>query len=400
MKKNKSINLKDMKNINKVNVLKTIWKNKDISRSELAEETGLSPATITAIIEELLNENRIIETSAGESSGGRKPILLQINPMGGYICAVNILASSITYTLINLELQKVAEFKETISEEIIIKRLYQSLIVNIDLLLEENNIDKKKLIGIGMSMPANLYDDVDKKVVLDTGISADRMEINEALKFYYRTPVYIQNEIDAKAIAEYHIGSVKQKNGYIYMDISEHIQVRIVYEGELVSNPVIKNEDLKHMIIDRNGPKCECGKRGCLDTLASLSALVRKIAHGTNNTKSLETSKIQHGDANRVDLEFINKHANEGDHFFIGAINEIADALYIGMLNFSSVFNVKNFVIGGKVRKIDYFDEALRIAPDKLTLSDNDEITIMVSTVTDETINIGNGAIVLSNFFI
>lgn len=402
MEKKKNINLKDMKNINKAAVLKSIWKNGELSRSELAEKTGLSPATITALTEELLLENRIIETVTGESSGGRKPMMLRINPVGGYICAVNISTSCIVYDLINFNLEKIAQFKEPISEEIILQSLYESLIARIDILLKESGIAAGKLIGIGISFPDSLYRDISKKVMLDTGISADRMEIDEALRYRYKTPVFIQSEIDAKAIAEYYLGAVKNPGGFIYMEVGEHIQVRIVYDGKLMNSPLIKNEDLGHMIIDRNGPKCECGKRGCLDVMASFSALIKKIVKAMNSRKRAETGRA----SEKLDIDYINSHSHiyEEDHIIKTAIAEVADALYAGMLYLSSIFSIRNFVVGGKIRRIDCFAEALNKVNDQYSLSldssDGNKITIQAPAVSDNSINIGNGAVVLSNFFV
>lgn len=398
MSKSNSINLKDMKRINKSVLLKCLWKHEELSRTELAEKTGLSPSTITSLSEELINEKIVIEERAGESTGGRKPVMLKINPSSGFICAVNILPRSITYTLISMDLKKIKEFVVKNPEEVIIQGLFENLVRDINLLLNENELGKDRLIGIGISIPKE-YDEIDKRVMFNTGVSADRMNLDEALNFYYKRPIFIENEINAKAIAEYYFGTEKYKDGLIYLDVSEHIRAAIVYEGQVIRNPILQNNEVGHMIIDRNGPRCSCGRKGCLDALASVTAIMRKVVSGLNESKTKSLIKAMEGNVIKVDANMIIKYANEGDSIIKDIINEVVEALCIGIINFSAILNIRNVVVGGKIMKIRCFADTLKKVSDELELTQNDGIIVMPAILSDDSINMGNGAIVLSNYF-
>jgi len=398
MQKNSNINLKNMKKINKAMTLKCLWKYEELSRTELAEKTGLSPATITSLCEELLNENMIIEERAGVSSGGRKPIMLKINPCGGYICAVNILTQSITYTLINMDLKKIKEFVVKNSEEIIIQNLFENLVKDIDALLAESNVTIEKLIGIGISIPKE-YDNIDRRVLFNTGVSADRVNLDIALSFNYKKPVFIENDINARAIAEYHLGAARYTSGFMYIDVSEQVRAAIVYDGQVAKGPIFQNNDIGHMIIDRNGPRCTCGRKGCLEALASMTAVIKKIMNKSSDNKTVISSAEKTGTIKKIDSDFVIKCANEGDSFIREVINEAVEALCIGILNLSSIFSIHNIVIGGKVKRIKYFADLLRLASNKFGLSEDMGIVVKMATSADESINMGNGAIVLNSFF-
>lgn len=395
---NKSINLKDMKRINKAIILNNIWKCEQLSRTELSEKIGLSPATITALVEELLSEKMIEELGVKESTGGRKPVMLKINSNGGYICAINVMKYCITYTIINMDLENIYELSVRNYEEIIIQDLFESLVTNIDAVLSVKGIAKEKLIGIGINF-CKEYEEIDKKVMLYTGLSADRMNLDQALSFYYKKPAFIETEINIKAIAEYHFGNAKYYDGFIYIDVSDHVNASIVYEGAIVKSPLLQNNDRLHMIIDRNGAKCSCGRRGCIDVIASLTAVLKKTAIGLNEGKDMPLFIAVNKDTKKIDINLVIKYANEGNGFIRTIINEVSEALCICILNFSSILNIHNFVIGGNARKIEYFPESLLNAAKKFNLTQDNKIIITMAALSEDCINMGNGAIVLNNYF-
>ena len=398
MRKNQAVSLKDMKKMNKSTILKSIWRKEEVSRTELAESTGLSPATVSALIEELLNERMIIEVGAGASSGGRKPILLRMNPTGGYICAVSILSTSITYTLFNMKLEKNEEFIVRNSEEIIIQSLFENLIDNITMLLTNNGISNERLLGIGISISSE-YDAIDKRVLFNTGVSVDRMDLDKALSFQYKKPVFIENEINARAIAEYHLGVAKYKDEFIYIDVSEDIQATIVQNGEVLKNPILQNNNMGHMIIDRNGPKCACGKKGCLQVFASINAIVKRVKVGLIDDRDMVLNNSINGDLQKVDFEIIMGLAKEGNRFIKDIISEVLEALCVGILNLITLFSICNIVISGKIRRIPYLPEVLPVIARKYGLVKKEGISIMIATMPHEVVNIGNGAIVINNYF-
>jgi N-acetylglucosamine repressor len=398
MQKNKAVGLKDMKRMNKATFLITLWKFGELSRIELSEKTGLSPATITSLSDELIKENRILELGAKESTGGRKAVLLKINPTGGYICVIDVTGKNIRCTLLDFELTFVSESIMPNSEEIIIQSLYENITLYIDSLLSKNDIHAEELVGIGINVPQD-YDLSSKKVMFDTGVSVDRMHIDEALSFYYKTAVFIEEEINTHGIAELHLGTTKAADDFIFMDVNEDIKAVIVQQGEIVQSGILQNNDIGHMIIDRHGPKCSCGRRGCLQMFASTAAITRKALLGLEDGKDTALKKYVSKNTNSINFDVITKYSNQGDTFIKDIINEVADSLCIGILNFSSIFNIKNIIISGKVRNIDYFKEALSKASVHHRLKEENGLMVKLSSLKDEAVVVGCGAIVLNNYF-
>src|SRR5512139_1063828 len=89
--------------LNRSHVLNTVKAHGPIGRAEIARSTGLSPATVTAITAELIADGLVLEQSAGESSGGRPPILVSINPRGGYVMGIKLTEDKAVCALADLD---------------------------------------------------------------------------------------------------------------------------------------------------------------------------------------------------------------------------------------------------------------------------------------------------------
>lgn len=131
-----------------LNVIKTLG---PIARVEVARRTGLSPATVTGITAELIDEDLVFEKDVGDSSGGRRPILLAINPSGGYVIGIKLTETQAIGALTDLEATVIAKRTNNLhgrDPERIIKQL--SLLVSE--LLQMAGFPKKKLLGVGVGL--------------------------------------------------------------------------------------------------------------------------------------------------------------------------------------------------------------------------------------------------------
>jgi len=400
VKNNKVVYIKDMKRTNQVIFLNAIFYQKEMSRTELAEFTGLNPATVAVLTKELLDIKMIVEIWEITPNSGKKVTkvsLLQINPHGGCICAVSVLSNTITYTLFNMQLDKIEEFIVENSEEIILQQLFENLVENIDLLLANRPKVSKKLLGISISIPRE-YDDMDRKVLLDTGVSADRMNLDFALGFKYKQPVFIEPTIHSRAIAEYYLGAAKNMEEFIFIDVSEDIQTVVVQKGQIVKMPLVVHSNLGHIIIDRNGPKCSCGQRGCLGVLVTTGAIVKRVKRELLGEKATLVHELSGGDMNQVNFDMIIRCTNEGDRFIEDIIAKTAEMLCTGIFNMMALLNINNVVIDGKVGRLTNFSHALAEAWGKHILFQKERSCLLVTSLPLEEVNIGNGAIVLSTY--
>jgi glucokinase len=190
--------------------------------------------------------------------------------------------------------------------------------------LKESHKVKIKAIGIGAPGPI-LYE---KGIVIEAPNLPGwkRVTLKKTLEKEFRVPVFVDNDANCAALAEAWFGAGKFVRHFVYMTISTGIGGGIIINKRLYRGAIGSAGEFGHMTIDVNGPKCGCGNHGCLESLASGSALRKKTGM---DAISLELAARQG-----------NKKANK-------AIAEIAHYLAIGIANLVNIFNPEMVVIGG-----------------------------------------------------
>lgn len=350
-------NLKELKDKNKKRILNILINNGSLSRTELSQYTGLSMTAISDLVEELLNEKIIKESGIGPSNGGRRPIMLELNSDNGYIATFKIFRDNLTCILFDFNLNKRDEKKIEFNyyDLPFLQSIIENFINDIEKDLKLNN---KKIYGIGICLNDDLKE-FNLKGVLSTSISSDYMTLPQALSYELDIPVIVENEIDLKSMAEYLALGINENLAYI--DLNNEIQSSVILRDGKINDDI----DIGHMIIDRNGPECPEGHRGCLNTLVSIKAIIKKAL--TSEKKYINDIEFLSFDS--VYKFFKNDTINK-------ITNDVIDALKVAVLNLKILLNVKVFVLDGKIVKM------LNVA-DNLQKSFND-IIIKQSFVNDE----------------
>lgn len=236
------------------------------SRADLARQTGLTRAAISLIVEELMAEGLVKESvlSADTHSRGRTPVLLKLRQEGGYAIGVRLTRSRFRVGLCDLRGGVLRSQTLPLPENgaALIEILEQA--AN-DLLQE---IPRDRVLGVGVSAPGPL--DAQKGVILNPpGFEAyhgfEVAEIAQRLKL----PVWLENDANAEALHNYMDGDFPGRNSFLLLAINGGIGSGVIRKGKLLHEC-----ELGHVSLDLNGPQCACGNRGCLEMLASNSAIL------------------------------------------------------------------------------------------------------------------------------
>jgi glucokinase len=163
---------------------------------------------------------------------------------------------------------------------------------------------------------------------------------------------HLINDANAAAIGELYYGAGKGASDFIYVTVSTGIGGGIIINGELYAGPTGTAGEVGHMVIDDNGPPCNCGNRGCWETLASGRALAseakRLIKKGTTTT----ILELAGGNINEVNAEVIHRAALAGDRLANRLIARTGYYLGVGLANLINIFNPELIVIGGGLSNI------------------------------------------------
>lgn len=269
-----------IRSINRSIVLNTIKTKGSISRAELALVTKLSPATITSIAADLLKEQLVLEKEVGVSSGGRRPIMLTINPMGRLVIGVKLMENHAVAVLTDLNCKVL--FKDTIEiSNDKVEMVVNSLVALVNDIVTQASISKKQLLGVGVGL-AGVVDS--KKGILRQNpfFGWKDTPLRDLLQVKLKVPVYIENDVNALTIGENWLGSTLMEDNFIVITVGRGIGMGVVANGQIYRGTSGGAGEFGHICVDPNGPLCDCGKHGCLESFLGDRALLNKARNLLN----------------------------------------------------------------------------------------------------------------------
>ncbi|PUU93479.1 ROK family transcriptional regulator [Halanaerobium sp.] len=325
-----------------------------LSRTEIVKQTGLSKSTVSVHTKKLLDMGLIKkekEKSDRAGSVGRNRQLLKFAKDNGYIIAIDLGATGLNVALCNLD----AEIIEMKVSDILVnsgpKKVMNKIDQLITELLEKNQLEQKKIFGIGMGVPGPV--EFSKGLPVSPPIMPGwhLSPLKQILQEKYKCPAFIDNDVNVMAVGEKHAGLAQDIANFIFIKIGTGIGAGIICEDKLYRGSKGCAGDIGHIGIEGEEELCPCGNRGCLEIVAAGPAIAKKAKAAAKNRESEILLKILNkkgdltakdvGEAVRInDLAAINIVKNSGQK-----IGQVASRL----VNF---YNPSLIIIGGGVAKI------------------------------------------------
>lgn len=267
-----------IRDMNRHLVLETLRTQPPMSRAALAKELKLTKATISAIVQELLDEQLVVELGSMDTALGRKPILLDFHAKCGYVISVNLGVNYLTLMISDLKGED-CQVKEYPLEPgcDLIDTLREILHRTID------SLPQRPYGVVGISI--GIYGVVCNGTILFTPYYELRYpNLGSVLSEEFGIPVSIENEANLSVLGEYAF-SYNCEN-MIFINIHDGIGMGILMDGKLYTGHNGYAGEFGHTILFPNGKPCPCGNCGCLEQYASEKALLESFAH----KKSLESA--------------------------------------------------------------------------------------------------------------
>jgi predicted NBD/HSP70 family sugar kinase len=262
-----------IKNINTACILNKIRISGSVSRADIARETGLTPATVSNITAEIIELGLIIEAERGESSGGRKPVLLSINKTACYFGSIHMGSDLVEAAVSDVEAELVSLMSSPLPDG-----ANPELVVSTGLrLLEEAKLAAgvSTLAGIGICSHG-LSRSSDGVVVFAPNLGWCNVPVGSMVESATGLPTAVENDVRAMAYAENWCGLARGVSDYVYLYVGHGIGGSIISDSELFKGQGGFAGEFGHVTIEPGGPLCSCGNRGCLQALASENAMLKR----------------------------------------------------------------------------------------------------------------------------
>ncbi|MGH2542019.1 MAG: ROK family transcriptional regulator [Ardenticatenaceae bacterium] len=368
-------------------VLRTIYNNGDISRADIARATELTPPTVSALVAELLERNFIIETGQGPSAGGKPPTLLDIAGDAHHLLCLDLGDEIFRGAIVNLrgEILERARFPVARhSSDWALEQLYAL----IDTLLEQSTAP---LLGIAVGTPG-LIDPREGFVRRAVNLAWENLPLRQRLEARYEKPVYVANDSHMAALAEYVYGGARESNNLIVIKVEQGIGAGIVLDGRILHGDGLGAGEIGHLVVVEGGEPCTCGNFGCLETIASTRALLRRA----QRIASLQPASPL-ALAGPLTLDAIREVAEAGDEATRALLAEAGRGLGITIASLIVGFNIHRVVLAGSVTQLgEVVVAAARDAARRRALRTlAEQTTVEVSTLGDDIVILGCAAMIL-----
>jgi len=316
-----------------------------VSRIELSERSGLTEATISKIVRSLLLDGLVVEAGYGDSTGGKRPVLLTLNTDSRYALGISLDAQHIVYVVSDVSGRAVhkmtTEGTGTSKPPDVVKRIASEL----GRLLRRNKIERSDIIGIGIAGAGRLDS---SGGVLRSSRKASEWEdfaVEDALSDASALPVILDNDANCAALGEFWSGRVPATRDFATVYMATGIGCGIVINGDIYRGASSNVGEIGHMILEANGPECWCGSRGCLEMLAAPAIVVQRARQNAALADRLDIAD-EHIDVRRA-FTRIGKAAAAGDEDAASLVAEAAMYLSKAVLGVVNMLDIDTLFLGG-----------------------------------------------------
>jgi predicted NBD/HSP70 family sugar kinase len=262
--------------INRFNILNAIRANGRLSRTDIARHSGLSQASVTGITAELIEERLLMETAIGASEGGRRPVLLALNPDGASALGVYLSISHISVVIIDFEASVLASHLMPLEKSFyhpaeLVERTAQA----IQACMWEANFSKDRIAGVGIAVPG-LVDSHTGRVRFLPNYRWSDVNLRDMVQAKIDHPTYIENNANTLTIAEQWFGAGRGLDNFILITLEHGVGMGLVINGQLFRGDQGLAGEVGHLTVDPLGPECRCGRRGCLEASVGNYAILRE----------------------------------------------------------------------------------------------------------------------------
>lgn len=339
-------------------------RNHEMARADMVRVTGLSPTTVSALVDELVRDNLVVETGyARTTQTGRKPINLRINAGGRQIPVFSFSRWGVRYTLYNLQLEVLETF--FIAHDSAIYGGFEHNAENPD---PDAGADYARIMQDVLQNRSQLYHPEIALVVCICfpGIYLPEMQVFSLSAMHVSLRLDTLRELESRLNVPLFFGNSSQSLAYaekkyldeagnatddlIFVNVCEGVGAGIITNGEIFSSKSSFAGEIGHVSINYNGRHCSCGGRGCLEHYVNVDAVIERISQIIAFRPDSIGRNLKPGE--KLTLEMIGKAYDSGDTEIIAAIDNIAAQLFTGIYSVVCVTGIRRVIIGGGIEEL------------------------------------------------
>ncbi len=381
----------------KKRIVRLLYLQGALTISEIITSMELSAPTVQGLLDELEEEGLVDSKGPGTSKGGRRPNLFGLKGDAFYILAIDIGRQSTRVSVFNNANESVTgvQYIPLILENKmeVVDQIHQFA----NEVVADSGIDPKRIVGVGIDMPG-LVDS-------EKGINYSYLNFNEPVRSIFEDrfnrPVFVVNDAQSKASAEFRFGLARGKKNVLVLHIGSGLGTGMILDGKPYFGSKGFSGEFSHIHVVEKGYLCNCGKRGCLETLASGMALTRNVIASLEKGEESSILEKVDNDVTKINHKIILDAALNGDQFAINHLTELGRELGKGIAILVQIINPELIILGGRIAEAGkYLTIPIEQALFQYTIPKiREDLKIVISKLGDKANLLGSVICVMENVF-
>lgn len=335
-----------MKRVNRNLVLNLVKSAGPISRREIADRSGLSPATITNLTSELIAEGLVHEMGSGETSRGRPPVMLRLNTKAGFVAGVKVMRGSVAAVVTDLDAQVLHYETARLDASGDGASMAPDQVLNavadmVEEVIAASGVNRSEVLGVGLGL-AGLIDGRSGVCRYSPFFGWRDVDLVGPLHAALGLDVFVENDVNTLTIAEQWFGQGHDRSHFVVVTVGSGVGLGLVTNSTFYHGRDGAAGELGHTTMLVDGPVCSCGKRGCLEVLASDPAVVENM---TRAVRAGESSVVE---ADGLTIEQVVAAADAGDPLARRVLAESGRWLGVGLATVANIVAPEMIIVGGE----------------------------------------------------
>jgi predicted NBD/HSP70 family sugar kinase len=366
-----------------------------LSRVEIAGATGLSAQTVSNVARRLIDSGIVLEAGKLNVGPGKPRTLLQLEPSGLYSVGVHLDPTVVTYVLLNLAGNVVADHRAALPAGATPDDIIGTMAEQITAIIHNSGVSHDRVLGVGIAAPGPV--DANLGVLLDPPLldGWTRVPLREALAEATGFPVLLEKDVAAAAVAEIWTGAGGERDNFAFFYYGTGIGMGLVIDRDVLRGASNNAGDMGHIRVAPTGPLCSCGRRGCIGDLVVPHRLV---------AEAVATGAIAPAAADETTDDAFSRFADAaaaGSSEALRILETTAAHIASAVVVITNLLDVDRVIFGGPFwqRLTDaLLPRISQLVNSDLALISPHPIALFDSAIGDDVAAIGAGCLVLDHF--
>lgn len=309
-----------------------------VSRSELAERTGLSAQTLSNVARKLVDEGMVVEGAPIVAGKGKPRTPLQLNPQARYAVGIHLDPAVDTFVLVDMRGTVIAHTEHAPRQSDEPEALLATLARHANALLDDAGVHRDRVLGIGVAAPGPI--DVARGALLEPPLlpAWHDVALRDDLCRATGLPVMVEKDVVAAMVGELWVDADQRLSEAMFFYYGAGVGVGLAVDATPVRGRTGNAGDVAHIVVEADGPPCHCGQRGCLGVAV---APERLISEGIGADVAAAPAQM------RAMLGDLARRAVDGDASASRVFERAAESLARAMVIINNLMDADVVVIGG-----------------------------------------------------